>query len=508
MNSGPAPGSSTDTATLSNLRRLMFGREITRLSRVEQQVEQMQSAMLQEEQLVNQLPDFAEKSLSKGPRLAEVLREPFEESFFRLAKKDPERVIEALGPLLGPLILKSISQAIQSLVQKIDVTIQRSCSIESLRWRLEAKRTGVPFSEIILRHSLIYRIEHLFLIHKKSETTLAHSAWPDSVALDEPTVAGMIGSVNQFFSDVFFRSEDKGFETVQSGNLQIWYLNGRHAALAVVVRGEPTPFVRSNLEGLLNRLHQSFENDLVSEQPKKSHFTACEEALAGGLLEQATGKQGPTTNRNKLLLALGSLSVAMIAVFLLWQSYLNHEKTQRLEKYISQLSQTPGVLLKGRQDQVDGPHLLGVVFANHVKLPTPQVFGVDSRDVHLELTYLSPKFDPRIKARFQQNLAELGDRRLKISDLYSPVLMAQLLKDIRDLASLGHSIDQRVFVYFEAGTREREVLGKQMPSWRRILHNLGNYDYHLIQVSPAPVDHQGDIWLSVMSEPGLAGYSF
>src|SRR5277367_5081583 len=95
-----------------------------------------------------------------GPTLESALRES--------VKKDPHSLADALFPVMGPAIRRSIQQTLRSLFESFNEAMEHSLSVRGLKWRFEALRTGRTFSEIILMHSLVFRVEQVFLIHKKT----------------------------------------------------------------------------------------------------------------------------------------------------------------------------------------------------------------------------------------------------------------------------------------------------------------------------------------------------
>jgi hypothetical protein len=52
------------------------------------------------------------------------------------------------------------------MMQSFNQTIDHSLSFKGLAWRIEAWRTGRPFAEVVLLHTLRFRVEQLFLIHR------------------------------------------------------------------------------------------------------------------------------------------------------------------------------------------------------------------------------------------------------------------------------------------------------------------------------------------------------
>ena len=60
------------------------------------------------------------------------------------------------------------------MLESLNTTLEHSLSWRSLRWRLDARRTGKSFAEIVLLNTLVYRVEQVFLIHRPSGLLLQH----------------------------------------------------------------------------------------------------------------------------------------------------------------------------------------------------------------------------------------------------------------------------------------------------------------------------------------------
>jgi predicted ABC-class ATPase len=73
---------------------------------------------------------------------------------------------------------ESFGRAVQEL--RIDKTENHSLDIsiswQGVKWRLEAMRTGKPFGEVVLLHTLRYRVEQVFPIQRESGLLLLHVA--------------------------------------------------------------------------------------------------------------------------------------------------------------------------------------------------------------------------------------------------------------------------------------------------------------------------------------------
>ena len=61
-----------------------------------------------------------------------------------------------------------------SMLETINRTIEQRLSPQSVQWRIEAWRTGLPFSQVVMRHTLHYRVEQVFLIDEETGLPLQH----------------------------------------------------------------------------------------------------------------------------------------------------------------------------------------------------------------------------------------------------------------------------------------------------------------------------------------------
>src|SRR3954466_9556168 len=72
---------------------------------------------------------------------------------------NPSILTESLFPIIGSIVRRSIAHALEKMIQSVNETVEHSLSPQSIRWRLEAKRTGKTLAEIVLIRTLVYRVE-------------------------------------------------------------------------------------------------------------------------------------------------------------------------------------------------------------------------------------------------------------------------------------------------------------------------------------------------------------
>ena len=194
------------------------------------------------------LPEAVKLSRERGEELVQALRPAVEGSIKESIEKKPDTFVDALHPIIGPMVRRSIAESLRRLMQSLNQTLEHTFSWRGLKWRFEALRTGKSFAEVVMLRSLVYRVEQLFLIHRKTSLSLLHAAVDSAIAKDSDMVAGMLSAIQDFARDSFATGED-ALEEFRVGELQVWIAPGPFAYLAAVVRGDPPRELRTNAEG-------------------------------------------------------------------------------------------------------------------------------------------------------------------------------------------------------------------------------------------------------------------
>jgi hypothetical protein len=212
--------------------------------------EQVEHLDLNAHNLNRVLPEAIALRGETDHRLTHALTPHVSEALGVSVRKQPHMIVDAIAPIMMPAIRQAIANALRSMVQSLNQTIEHSLSIRSMQWRLEALRTGKPFAEIVLLHTLCYRVEQVFLIHAQTGLLLAHAAGDAVAVQDQTLVSGMLSAIRSFVQDSFGATPDQALNTLQVGDLTVWIEQGPSAILAAVIRGTP-PCIRSATAGRL-----------------------------------------------------------------------------------------------------------------------------------------------------------------------------------------------------------------------------------------------------------------
>src|SRR5580704_3500481 len=139
----------------------------------------------------------------------------------RREKGDDLALADALVPVMGPAIRKSITETLRGMLESFNEALEHSLSWRGIQWRIESFRTGKSFAEIVMMHSLLYRVEQVFLIHRETGLVLNHVVAPSAPAQDADMVAGLLSAIQQFARDSFDVASGDALDRANIGGLEI-----------------------------------------------------------------------------------------------------------------------------------------------------------------------------------------------------------------------------------------------------------------------------------------------
>jgi OOP family OmpA-OmpF porin len=238
----------TDQEKFTELRRLLLAPEQQQLAQINARLNDQKGRV---KDLSRALPDAIRARNAQDQALTAALTPNIGPALRQAIKNDPSAVIEAVTPVIGPAIRKAISHTLNELVQSIDETLKHSVSMQGLKWRAEAFRTGRSFAEVVLYHTLVYRVEQAFLFHRNTGLLLAHAAAATAKAEDPDLVSGLLTAINDLGRDSFQATEEQNLMKLDYGELEVWIEGGvppvELAYLAVVIRGSAPEGLRNEV---------------------------------------------------------------------------------------------------------------------------------------------------------------------------------------------------------------------------------------------------------------------
>ena len=180
---------------LDQLKELLFGAEKEALDSISERVERLDVRTVD---VADILPEAIHQSFGKDDELVESLSKPVGECLKREFRDDPQSYGDALYPVMGPAIRKSIMHALRGFSQQINQAVEHSISPKGLKWRWEASRAGVPFGEYVMQKSLRYRVEQAYLISRENGLLVSHVHHQASKIKDSDAVSAMFTAIQDF----------------------------------------------------------------------------------------------------------------------------------------------------------------------------------------------------------------------------------------------------------------------------------------------------------------------
>ncbi|HEX8137743.1 MAG TPA: OmpA family protein [Pyrinomonadaceae bacterium] len=334
QNNHPANGDGLD-----ELRRLLIGPEQQELVRIQERLER-QEALLPED-VGRVLPEAVTLRSRQDKKVTEALLPTVEEAIGISVRKDPQTLVDALFPVIGPAIRRAISEALSGMVQTMNQTLEHSLSPQGLRWRLEAWRTGRSFAEVVLLHTLLYRVEQVFLIHRETGLLLGHVTAGESAVQDADMVSGMLTAIQDFVHDSFSAGQSDALETLQVGELTVWIEQGPRAILAGVIRGQAPQELRNLFRETLERIHREFAAELESFEGDAEVFAPAKQYLEACLQTQYDASRRAERRR---VTPIRVVAVALLLALLVGGFFYVRGR-RRWGGYLARLQHEPGIVL-------------------------------------------------------------------------------------------------------------------------------------------------------------------
>jgi outer membrane protein OmpA-like peptidoglycan-associated protein len=236
---------------LNQLRTLLVGQEIEVLSRLSGVVEDPEQLA----EAVSRVLPTAIAQASGDARLGRVLVPALEKATESSIRANPRTLVDLLHPVIVPAIRKSIGESIDETFQSFNDSLKHSLTLRGLKWRWEAWRSGLSFAEVVLRHTLVFQVEHVFLIHRHSGLMISHVTAENAASQDPQLVSSMLVAIQDFVRDSFTGTGQEGLDTLRLGELRLWSEQGQFATLVAVIRGNPPENLRDKMREVLRRIH-------------------------------------------------------------------------------------------------------------------------------------------------------------------------------------------------------------------------------------------------------------
>jgi len=322
---------------IDELRQIIIGDNSELLTELKERIESIDKRTQDVAQVL--APAIDAQLRDNGDGLIKSFQKPVSLSLKETIRIEPKAYAEILYPVMAPSIRRAISQAISSLMVTINQTVEQATSVSGLSLRFQSMRTGVPYAELALRKSLIYRVEHIYLIDRDTGMLIDEAASQETQSLDSDAISGMFAAIQSFVQDSFSQDDSARLTDLKVGEHKVWVAHGEKMMLACVIYGDAPESLKEQLYDSLDSIRSDYAPEIAAFDGDSSEFSGVEQYLNPLLqLELKEGVADVAKSSGKPVLALLML-LALLGYF----AYQYTDKSTKLTTVEHFLRQAPGI---------------------------------------------------------------------------------------------------------------------------------------------------------------------
>lgn len=337
-------------------------------------------------------------------------------------------LFDDIYPIMGALIAKKMGEALRSLAHYIDSRLEAATSIRLWRYRIRSRVSGIPMGELILRDTLPFVVEELFIIEKKSGILMAHHSRKAEGEVDRDLVSGMLTAIQDFIKTSFGKKKDGEVNEISYGEARVLIRAEPYFYAAFVVTGNPDIEFNLEMDRFALELHRanrslvrSFKGDMESLEPMRAPvkgFVERYSTLPSG--DRADGSSFGSLRRAGAVAGIVVLCLAGLALYHAWndarmEKSLSARLTDSLPAHMFDVGLDVGrgtVTARGIASSEDVVRRLGEALAS-----APGVKGVDNRVLVADIERIS---------RFREEMGAIRERM-------DAVLLAQTREELEKI---------------------------------------------------------------------------
>lgn len=269
-------------------------------------------------------------------------------------KLERDSMVDALYPVIGSTISKYLAEAIKTINEKVSNTL----SIEGVKRKIRSQVQGVSEAELILKESMPFTVQGVFLIHKASGLVISEAQNSGDYQLESEMVAGMLTAISSFVNDCIVRpGQISELNQIEYGESKIILEVAGYCYLAAVLKGEPP-------QQFMKQIRETVSKIIINYGKSINQFDGNPRSISNDLHPLLISLLGKFTadkqTAAKPPIALAGLSLAMLSLMLIPWGIHQHRSNidRRLATNASlALSSTPELAVYRLNVDVDGETL-------------------------------------------------------------------------------------------------------------------------------------------------------
>ncbi|WP_254567495.1 OmpA family protein [Oscillatoria sp. HE19RPO] len=253
--------------------------------------------------------------------IAQVLAPEMGRTIKEQIRLERDAMVDALYPVIGNTISKYMTEAIKSINDKV----ANALSVEGVERKIRAKVQGVSEAELILKESIPFVVQAVFLIHKASGLVIAEAQEEGDYRLESEMVAGMLTAIRSFVNDCIVKpGEISELSEVEYGDSKIILEVGGYCYLAVIVKGNPSKAFIKKMQKMVTTIILDYEQPIQEFDGDPANVPPRIQELVDQLIES----NAPKVDRKPYTL-LGLFLAGGILMLVVWIGFFYYSSTQR-----------------------------------------------------------------------------------------------------------------------------------------------------------------------------------
>lgn len=326
---------------IDELRQIIVGDNAELLDELKQRLENVEKRT---QDVAEVLPSAIENRLETDNRLVESFKKPVSLGLKQAIRNEPDAYAEILYPVMAPSIRRAISQAISSMIATINQTIESATSAQGIALRIESFRTGVPYAQLMLQRSLLFRVEHVYLIDRNTSMCIREAEALGVHSLDGDAVSAMFTAIQSFVQDSFANDDAERLTEFKSDQYKVWMAHGHSMMLACVITGDAPESLRESMYDTLDDVHVEFAQQSADFDGDTATFNGVEDHLNPLLKLQMKEDVDNIVKKDKKGIGSWLAGLALLCVLAVWVlfSFNRYSQLKTVEHY---MRETPGIAL-------------------------------------------------------------------------------------------------------------------------------------------------------------------
>lgn len=281
---------------------------------------------------------------NKDGSVKHVIQPLVEDAVEQSVATNRDKLISSLYPIVGSLVRKSVSAFLNEFMEKTNQLLENSLTVRGLTWRIKAWRSGVSFAQYIATQTFVYRVEHVFLIHKETGLLLKSVALDTNTTNEAELISSMLTAINDFVGDSFLKQKDslrEELQNVSTDNFTLMIKPGPNAIVVAAVTGNPPSYVNEQLQITLENIQKLYFSELTQFNGDNQAFDQTDNLLRECLLSES--KKSAQQTKKKPWLA--RILVSVIVIFIAYLVNLTLQES-RLHNKLMAIDDEAGIVVR------------------------------------------------------------------------------------------------------------------------------------------------------------------